>query len=709
MSQDQKIKDLLEGYAYARDNGHLDYVNKAKKCEAFFYGDQWDEVVASRLARQGRPAMTLNKILPAMAAVMGEQLNNKADVSFRPSASGRPETAAALDKLYLHIANDNDLDWIESAVFDDGIITSRGFMDIRMNFDEHIRGEVKISVENNQNVVIDPDAEEYDPDFWKEVYVTRWVSLNDIRRMYGEEYYKELKDRNRAQSALGYDAIDRRTSSFANSDLRESYEQQDSPHRRRLRTIERQYKEYAMKQHFIDKVTGQTSPIPSDWDYNKISYVLQATGLGTIKRPTECIHWVTGCDDVLLHDKVSPYKYFTIVPFFPFFRRGKTIGLVEGQIDPQQMYNKNMSQMFHIVNTTANSGWKVKTGALQNMTVEDLEERGAETGLVIEATDVNDVEKIQPNHTPTGLDRLAYLLSEDQKDISMVSDSARGFDRADVAAKAIMAKKASGSQSFAKPLDNLAKTRKLVASRILSLVQTFYTEERTYRITGGGLQPKNEEVVINQMTPEGEIINDITVGEYSVTINTVPARNDYEDSQFEESMRLREVGVQIPDHVLIEHSHLNRKMELAEEIKQRTGWGEQTELEKQAQIIEQQLQQLEVEKSVAERAKIESETTLNLVRAQQAAEEENQDGQGDIELERIGIERERMLREAELREYEIKEKIRLEEEKLDLKRQEIIQNAVLKRAEAAQKLADSKRKEAEAKQKQAEKPAKTES
>ena len=29
-------------YVRARDNGHLDYVDLAKKCDAYYQGEQWD-------------------------------------------------------------------------------------------------------------------------------------------------------------------------------------------------------------------------------------------------------------------------------------------------------------------------------------------------------------------------------------------------------------------------------------------------------------------------------------------------------------------------------------------------------------------------------------------------------------------------------------------------------------------------------------------
>src|SRR6185437_781403 len=108
---------------------------------------------------------------------------------------------------------------------------------------------------------------------------------------------------------------------------------------------------------------------------------------------------------------------FTQVPFFPYFRRGRTMGIVENLLDPQELLNKTSSQELHIVNTTANSGWKIKKGSLKNMDADEVEQRGAQTGVVFELDDVNDMEKIQPNQIPTGVERITYKEEEHIKTI----------------------------------------------------------------------------------------------------------------------------------------------------------------------------------------------------------------------------------------------------------------------------------------------------
>lgn len=684
------IKEQHERYIYARDNGHLRYLEKARKCEEFYAGRQWESATKARLARLRRPALTMNKVLPGIAAIQGEQLNNRVDVAFRATASGDPEVAAALDKLYLHIMNDNGYDDIESYMFDDGIITSRGFVDVRMDYTENVRGEVAIELVNPLNVMLDPDAEEYSPEKWKEIFYTKWLSLEDIRRLYGKDIHAKLKGK-KTSTYYGYDFIDERQSSFGGADRYET--DSENAHRRRLRLIERQYKETVWAEHFVDTTTGDSRAINPKWDRNRIAIALEAMdNVTTMKRRTECVKWVASIDDVLLHDEKSPYRSMTMAPFFPFFRRGDTIGLVENMVDPQEFYNKTLSQELHIVNSSANGGWKVKNGSLKNMDPDDLQERGSETGLVMVLDETADAEKIQPNQVPSGLDRIIYTVGEDLKEVSMVSDSQRGFDRADVAAKAIMAKKVTGSQNFAKPMSNLLMTRRYVGKLVLECIQDFYTEERTYVITRGGVQPKTESVTINQIdmsSPEGRIINDVGRGKYEIIATAVPARTEFEDSQFEEAKSLRELGIQIPDHVLIEHSHLNRKQELAEEIKQRSGWGDPSELEQQAAQLENQIKELEAQKLSVENKKIESETVLNLVRAQNTAAEEQGDGKGQEMTQEMIAQQEQAMLEARMKKYEI-------DQNLLLKRQEMVATLRLQREKLQGELA-IKREAAQAK------------
>ena len=247
--------------------------------------------------------------------------------------------------------------------------------------------------------------------------------------------------------------------------------------------------------------------------------------------------------------------------------------MVRNLLSPQEQLNKIASQELHIVNTTANSGWMVESGSLVGMSSDDLEEHGAETGLVLEYNRGSTPPvKIQPNQIPTGLDRISQKAALNIKAISGINDSMLGTDSAEVSGVAIQAKQNRGAIMIQVPLDNLRKTRQYLAEKILDLVQTFYTERRVVMITNeeDPLKPR-EPMVINEMSPEGQIINDLTIGEYDVVISTAPARDSFDEVQFAEALNLRQVGVGIPDDAIIEYSHLARKQELAKRIRVLTG------------------------------------------------------------------------------------------------------------------------------------------
>jgi hypothetical protein len=394
---------------------------------------------------------------------------------------------------------------------------------------------------------------------------------------------------------------------------------------------------------------------------------------------------------VVLHDDWSPYKHFTVVPYFPHFRRGTTIGLVENLTGPQEVLNKVTSQELHIVNTTANSGWKVKAGALVNMTVEELEEKGAQTGLVVEVTETDAIEKIQPNQVPQGLDRVSYKAEESIKTISGVSDSMQGFDREDVAAKAIEKKRQAGSTNLAKPLDNLTRSDYILARNVLDLVQTFYTEERILTITHDQVTGETENFTINQVTPEGTVVNDLTIGEYGVVVTSVPVRETLEDSQFEQAVALREMGVQIPDAVLIDASRLMNKKDIIRQLQ-----GDQDSPEAQAQKeLQRRAQEAEVAKVESEVAQKGADAQLKqakvqetMVKTQIAAQGEPDDGSGQAKMAEAEVKAGQAEHEASLKEREFERDTQLKMMEFGLKREQQSNELRLKSHQMAADRAD---------------------
>jgi len=646
-------------YERARDNGHLDYVEMAKICDEYYRGDQWDADDAAALEQEGRPALTINTILPTVNTILGEQSTRRADIQFKPRRGGNLDVATTLTKLYMQIADNNKLDWVEQQVFSDGLIMDgRGFFDVRMDFSDHIEGEVRIVAKDPLDILIDPDAKDADPKTWNEVFETKWMTLDEIEELYGKDKSERLLFVAENGMSFGPDSVEYQETRFGDTENSNDYfgagVAGDDEYRnvKALRVVERQHKKLTRASFFVDPDTGDQRQSPAEWSEKKKKKFAKEYGLTVISKVIRKVRWTVTCDQVVLHDDWSPYNQFTIVPFFCYFRRGRPFGVVRNLLSPQEQLNKIASQELHIVNTTANSGWMVESGSLVGMTADDLEEHGAETGLVLEyARGTAPPSKIQPNQIPTGLDRIAQKAAANIKTISGVNDSMLGTDSAEVSGIAIQAKQNRGAIMIQVPLDNLRKSRQYLAEKILNLVQTFYTEQRVIQVTNEDdpLKPR-EEMIVNEQTPEGEIVNNLTLGEYDVIVTTAPARDSFDEIQFAEAINLRQAGVAIPDDAIIEYSHLARKGELAKRVRVMTGQEPPTPEQQEVQAAQAQIQmqqvQLEIAKLEAEVRKLQTEAAVNIAKVQDVSEVDPQ-----------------------IRMAELQAKIEINEAQLDLRRE----------------------------------------
>lgn len=643
-------------YIRARDAGHTDYLEMADRCNKFYMGDQWNDADLKALEAEGRPALTINRILPTINTVLGEQANKRADIRFLPKGDADQATASALTKLVLQIQDNNNFDYVESQVFSDGIIEERGYYDVRIDFDDNKQGEVRIVSIDPRTVVLDPDAREYDPDTWSEVTISKWMSVNEAELMYGKEKIKDLVGSTINRSSYGEDAVQyAKEDTFGDLDVDEdvSMTMYDADGRKinKIRIIDRQYKKIGKIRQFVDLANGDTRTVPDNWPEEKIQAVIAAAG-GNIQlssRFEERIRWTVSADTTILHDDWSPYSFFTVVPYFPYFRRGRPFGLIRNLLSPQEQYNKIKSQELHIVNTTANSGYIVEQGSLTNMSTDELAERGAKTGIVIEvAPGANPPAKIQPNQIPTGLDRISEKASADIKEISGISDAMLGTESSEVSGRALENKLSRGLVQVQVPFDNLNRTRSILARRILSLVQQFYTEHRIITIVDPVQPEKQEQMELNAPNPmTGEIMNNITLGEYKITVSSVPSRATYNDTQFVEAISLRNAGIALPDWVPVQYSSLENKDELVEIIKKLTGMAEPTPEEQQAmqqqQALQQQMMQLQMAELQAKVENLQSSSMLNQAKAQDTLTDSD-----DKELEVLKLQAEIASKQAEL-------------------------------------------------------------
>jgi hypothetical protein len=595
-------------YVRARDNGHDDYVRMAQKCDEFYRGEQWSDADRRKLEDEGRPAMTFNLVLSTINTALGEQASREMQIGFLPKRDSTRDGALVLSKVAQSIMQANDYHYIENFVFADGIIQDRGYFDVRMSFEDNMLGDVDIKHLDPMTVVLGPEGKEYDPSTWSEITVTSWMSLDEIKTKYGEKKAEAVESLVNAGDHYAYDSIRFGTNRFGGErfESSETYSNEGVDNRviKSVRVLERQHYQWVDEYVLVDPDTGDMREAPSSMDEAQATDLAERYGIQVMKRAGRKVRWTVTADHVVLYDDWSLYRSFTIVPYFPYFRRGQPFGMVRNLLNPQEFYNKSRSQELHIVNTTANSGWITEEGSLVNMTEDELSEKGAETGLhLVYARGSQPPAKISPNHVPTGLDRISDKTGMAIQQISGMNDGMMGMASAEVSGVAMDRKTARGQIQMGQPFKHLSFSRKLVGKKILELIQDFYTEERAIHILHpDDPEQRDEELVLNQIDEVGNILNNVTAGRYDISITTLPTRDNVDEDEFAQMMQMRhEGGIAIPDDAIIRRSGLTDRDELADRIQQMIGQAEPSEEEVQMQ---QKLQQLEVAKLEGELDKL---------------------------------------------------------------------------------------------------------
>lgn len=658
-------------YEWSRDNGHLDFVRRATMCDQYTQGKQWAPDAAARMKLKRKPMITINQVMNTYATLAGEQLARRGDVSFRPGAGGNPDTARILDKLWIHFIQSANYNLFEQMAFLDGIVRGRGYLDLRVEFDENTEGEAVVSYRNSKDVMLYPGSFGYDPDDWKGVLLTRRVAAVDIADTYGVSVDDIMYSGDGDFSSPEFAEWD--MDSFGGGqDMFYRLTEEQRKQYRLLQVLERQEWETRMAEVFVDPRTGEMREIPDNWEkdnrHERIQEAIAQFGYGVIRKKVRKIRWVTSVGNVLLHNAISPMRHLTVLPYFPFLVGGKPVGIIEHLLSPQDLLNKSISQELHIIAGIANSGWIVKRNSLANMTAQQLEEVGGRDGVVIEVNgSVGDsIQKISANAVPTGLDRLSYKAGESIREISLVNASMMGQDRADVAGKALEAKATRGVQSLGAVFASLDQMRNFAARNWLDLTQQFVSEERVFFATGATPASNTEQITVNQEQPDGSFLNDLTLGEYSVHITNVQARDSASMQQYDILMQMMREGAPIPwSRVVNTLDILDDKTALVEEIKAREGSADPSEDEKLAK-------KAELDKLIAEARSEASSADVKQAQAVKAQVEARKAYQGDEdagESRKVALDMQRQAQEIAMREREAKQKVMLEQSLAEVKRE----------------------------------------
>lgn len=559
--------------------GHEEFMRKVTRLDDYYLGGgrQWDPGTRAEVESEGRPAVEVNVCMQAVNAAVGYQIQNRVDIAYQPKGGESDEQKAkVLSKVVKHALGNTHYRWNETDAFIDGLIQQRGWLDLRMSYEDNDEGEISLTSFDPRDVMPDPDASHYDPNKWADVQITRWLTAREIEQDYGKAAADEIvgSSANYIDNNWGYEeGLDREA--FGN--MPPSYAMGTGWYGqnngwRRYRVVDRQSHEY--QQTLVARFPTGDLRIIEGLKPEMIGWLIEQ-GVIVTRRRIRRVRWQVAAPEVTVYDKLSPFEHFTVIPYFPYFRRGKTVGMLDNAMQVQDLLNKFISQYAHIVNSSANGGWQGEADSLENMTDEQFIERGGETGLVLlRKPGTAPFTKIEPNQPPRGIENMIQFLQGNMQAVTAVNESAMGQDNADMSGVAIQARQFAAQQALGIALDNLSRTRQMVAERTLKLVQRFYIGPRVIRIAEldeYGVE-RRIPLMLNMPQEDGSILNDLTLGEYDTEVSEQPYAVTFDNGQLDQMERMvKEMGVPIPPQYILKASTLADKTEIANAMREQQG------------------------------------------------------------------------------------------------------------------------------------------
>ncbi len=564
----------------------------------FFSGDQtvWNDVYGN-LPTNRRRNFCFNRIRRVINMIGGHQRRNRKSTIVIPVENGDSQTADQFTKIMLWIARSEGMLETISESFEGSLITGMNLLNVWVDYrSDPISGNVKIDNCSYNSFLIDPYFRKSDLSdcngIWKRSFLTRREAISLM-----PDRAEEIAGLSNNDSGTGRDG----KFQF----MPESY---SWSYKNLLTYDEFYYRDYRTQKMLADTVTGETMEWKSNNEEGLRSFLQAYPQVTLIDQEIPTVRVAIVVQGKVMYDGPQPMGIdkYPFVPVFAYYHPempyfpNRVQGVVRGLRDAQYLYNRRRVIELDILESQINSGYKYKENALVNP--KDVFLTGQGRGLALkEEAQMSDVEQILPPNVPPSMIQLSELLAQEVAQISGVNEELLGSANDDKAGILSMLRQGAGLTTLQILFDNLDHAQKLLGHLILDLVQANYTPGKVKKILEG-------------QEPTDQFYNK-AFGKYGAAVEEGVNTTTQKQMQFAQMLQLREIGVPIPDDILIESCTLQNKTQLLQAI------AEQKQQQAQAQQLQMQLaMQEQVARTQLAQARAQADKGLGIERLSRVQE-----------------------------------------------------------------------------------------
>jgi hypothetical protein len=504
---DNKINEAIKFWRLVND---ADSTNRAEALNdiKFAAGDQWPVEIQNSRNLESRPCLTINKIDAYIRQVTNQQRMQRPRIKVHPVNNlADYKIAQVIEGITRHIEVNSNADTAYDTAFDYAVRMGWGYWRINTRYvsENSFDQEIFIdTIDNPFTVYFDPNSILPDGSDAERCLITTVMDKKVFR-----EYYPDADDgANFLQRSTGDDT----GAWITKEDIRVA--------------------EFFYVERVKDKLYLLSDGTSGFADSENFFARIEASGLTVVDERDsfrKVVKWMKCTALEVLEEKTMAGKYIPVVPCYGaqviIDDKRKKYGLVRFAKDPQRMYNFWRTSMTESVALAPKAKWLLAEGQDEGHENEWAMANIKSTPVLrykqkdIEGQPAPVPVRLQPEPPPTGIMEAAGAISADLQMVLGVLDPNQ-LPSGNISGKALQGQQNQVDLSNFHFYDNMTRSIRHTGKIILDLIPKIYDTQRVMRIIGSDGQP--DMTTINEKDEIGEVLNDVTVGEYDVVMDTGP-------------------------------------------------------------------------------------------------------------------------------------------------------------------------------------------
>lgn len=556
-----------------------------------YAGDNWTQQERSKLQRQNRMVLELNKIRRVINLYSGYERENRTATVIGAVEDSDVQTADQMSNLMYYIYEKGNADYYISEAFEHSLKTGLSILGIYMDYSkDKINGDIKFYSKPFNALMFDPYFTKRDLSDCDQASTRDLLSKENVIAMMPWVDPKEIWQiptgiRDNKYQYLGI------------------YRQYNSTYiAKNLCTYDQYWKRINKPQRYlVDMATG----VSEEWSGDKEAYhalqtylhrqemmreenpeVAQLKLINDHKRSVE-LNIIVGGQLMYTGPDPTGLDNFPFVPVIMYHEplidtyELKIQGLVRSIRDAQRQYNRRNSQIIDIMESIVNTGWITKNGAILDPTM--LMQAGQGKQIVVnEGFDINaDIREISPPQVPPGYLQYQDIMDKNIFEIAGGSEELLGLSAvgdSQVSGKLAEVRASNSLKGNRGVFDNLEQSKKYLGALVMECIQKNFTPGKVQRII------KEE--------PSAEFFSG-QFEEYDCVIKQAVKTPTQREAYYNQLLQLIALGAPIPWAEVMKSAPLQGATKIHELMEQ------QAEEAKKAMEEEQQQKQMQMQMQAA--------------------------------------------------------------------------------------------------------------